>query len=295
VPKTGDCPQCHRPWGSVGPSVPVIERMKLGIKLVLVCALGIWAATSVVAGETANLRNGYSIQFDRRELRGEWTRLYLSASPSDFVDVLTDEITGFEAEGMAPIPPRAPTPRANPLEVQDIDQVVSAASTRNNIPANLIKSVISVESGFNPNAVSRKGAQGLMQLMPETALKMGVRNPFDPSENVEGGARYLRDLLGLFHNDVPKALAAYNAGPERVEQYHGVPPYPETVAYVSRVIRNLNQGSAGAQQRFGKEVPNPSVGHSQKVARSAERKAGARVGASEARRGDFERHPLSIR
>ena len=102
------------------------------------------------------LRNGYSIQFDRRELRGEWTRLYLSASPSDFVDVRTDEITGFEAEGMAPIAPREPPPRANPLNGQDIDEVVSAASTRNNIPANLIKSVISVESGFNPNAVSRK-------------------------------------------------------------------------------------------------------------------------------------------
>ena len=267
--------------------------MKLGIKVLLGCVSCLWAAT-FVAGETATLRNGYSIQFDRRELRGEWTRLYLTASPSDFVDVPTDEITGFEAEGMAPILPSGPTPRANPFNIQDIDEVVSAASTRNKIPANLIKSVISVESGFNPNAVSRKGAQGLMQLMPETALKIGVHNPFDPSENVEGGTRYLRDLLGLFHNDVPKALAAYNAGPERVEQYQGVPPYPSTVAYVSRVIRNLNQGSARAQQLFGKEATNPSVGHSQKVARSAERKAGALVGASKTRPGDFERHPLSI-
>jgi len=275
--------------------VPVIERMKLGSKLVLACASCIWAATLVVAGETATLRNGYSIPFDRRELRGEWTRLYLSASPDDFVDVRTDEITGFEAEGMAPIPPSAPTPRANPLDVRDIDEVVNAASTRNNIPAILIKSVISVESGFNPNAVSRKGAQGLMQLMPETALKMGVQNPFNPSENVEGGTRYLRDLLGLFHNDVSKALAAYNAGPERVEQYHGVPPYPETVAYVSRVIRNLNQGSARTPQLFGKGVTDAWVGHSQKVTRPAERKAGALVGASEARPNrDFERHPLSI-
>ena len=268
--------------------------MKLGITLLSVC---LYSATAIPVGaaETAMLRNGYSIQFDRRELRGEWTRLYLSASPSDFVDVRTDEITGFEAEGMAPIPPREPTPRANPLNAQDIDEVVSAASTRNNIPANLIKSVISVESGFNPNAVSRKGAQGLMQLMPETALAMGVRNPFDPSENVEGGARYLRDLLGLFHNDVPKALAAYNAGPERVEQYHGVPPYPETVAYVSRVIRNLNQRSGRSEQPFGTGVTDRSVGQSQKGARSARRKAGALVEASEAGpERDFERHPLSI-
>ena len=268
--------------------------MKLGMTLLSVCLY--WAtAIPVAAAETAMLRNGYSIQFDRRELRGEWTRLYLSASPSDFVDVRTDEITGFEAEGMAPIAPREPTPRANPLNGQDIDEVVSAASTRNNIPANLIKSVISVESGFNPNAVSRKGAQGLMQLMPETALAMGVQNPFDPSENVEGGARYLRDLLGLFHNDVPKALAAYNAGPERVEQYHGVPPYPETVAYVSRVIRNLNQRSGRSEQPFGTGVTDRSVGQSQKGARSARRKAGALFEASEAGpERDFERHPLSI-
>src|SRR6516165_12521041 len=123
--------------------------MKLGIKLVSLCIL-FWLPLSLAASETATLRNGYSIQFDRRELRGEWTRLYLSASPDDFVDVRTDEITGFEAEGMAPIPPSEPTPRANPLKVQDIEEVVSAASMRNNIPVNLIKSVISVESGFNP-------------------------------------------------------------------------------------------------------------------------------------------------
>src|SRR5215471_114638 len=228
--------------------------MKLGITLLSVC---LYSATAipVAAAETAMLRNGYSIQFDRRELRGEWTRLYLSASPSDFVDVRTDEITGFEAEGMAPIPPREPTPRANPLNAQDIDEGVSAASTRNNIPVNLIKSVISVESG----------------------------------------ARYLRDLLGLFHNDVPKALAAYNAGPERVEQYHGVPPYPETVAYVSRVIRNLNQRSGRSQQPFGAGVTDRSVGQSQKGARSARRKAGALFEASEVGpERDFERHPLSI-
>jgi hypothetical protein len=108
----------------------------------------------------------------------------------------------------------------------------------------LIKSVIRVESGFNPNAISQKGAQGLMQLMPETAARMGVRNPLDPSENVDGGARYLRELLGLFSNDVVKALAAYNAGPKRVEQFHGVPPYPETVKYVNKVIRDFNQSVA---------------------------------------------------
>ena len=265
--------------------------MKLGITLLSVC---LYSATAIPVGaaETAMLRNGYSIQFDRRELRGEWTRLYLSASPSDFVDVRTDEITGFEAEGMAPIPPREPTPRANPLNAQDIDEVVSAASTRNNIPVNLIKSVISVESGFNPNAVSRKGAQGLMQLMPETALAMGVRNPFDPSENVEGGARYLSELLGFFHNDVVKALAAYNAGPQRVEQYHGVPPYPETVAYVRQVIRDLNQTAVPSHNPA---KADHSRGHGAKGTALMPRKpASAREPAvASGPESYFERHPLS--
>lgn len=227
-----------------GPLLAVESRaMKLGIKLVSLCIL-FWLPLSVAASETANLRNGYSIQFERRELRGEWTRLYLSASPDDFVDVRTEEIIGIELEGMAPIPARPPAPRANEIGPVDFEEVVSAASTRTNLSPDLIKSVIRVESGFNPNAISRKGAQGLMQLMPETAARMGVRNPLDPSENVDGGARYLRELLGLFSNDVVKALAAYNAGPKRVEQFHGVPPYPETVKYVNKVIRDFNQSVA---------------------------------------------------
>jgi len=105
----------------------------------------------------------------------------------------------------------------------------------------LIISVIRAESGFNPNAVSSKGAKGLMQLMPRTAASLGVLNILDPVDNVEGGTRYLRDLLDLYHNDLLKTLAAYNAGPQRVEQYQGVPPYRETRAYITRIILDLNR------------------------------------------------------
>ena len=267
-----------------GPLLAVESRaMKLGIKLVSLCIL-FWLPLSLAASETANLRNGYSIQFERRELRGEWTRLYLSASPDDFVDVRTDEIIGIELEGMAPIPARPPAPRANEIGPTDFEEVVSAASTRTNLSPDLIKSVIRVESGFNPNAISRKGAQGLMQLMPETAARMGVRNPLDPSENVDGGARYLRELLGLFSNDVVKALAAYNAGPKRVEEFHGVPPYPETVKYVNKVIRDFNQSVAtrpGAADYFrGQNAKN--IGS----ARPAKARAATTSSYS-------ERHPLS--
>jgi len=101
--------------------------------------------------------------------------------------------------------------------------------------------VIRAESGFNSRAVSNKGAQGLMQLMPQTASQLGVTNAFDPGANVEGGARYLRELLERYNFDVVKALAAYNAGPHRVERYHGVPPYYETQAYVARIVRDFNR------------------------------------------------------
>jgi soluble lytic murein transglycosylase-like protein len=101
--------------------------------------------------------------------------------------------------------------------------------------------VIRAESGFNPKAVSRKGAQGLMQLMPATASKLGVINSMDPAANVDGGTQYLHEMLERFNNDLVKALAAYNAGPERVEKYKGMPPYHETYAYVSRIISDFNR------------------------------------------------------
>src|SRR5262249_23875533 len=105
----------------------------------------------------------------------------------------------------------------------------------------LIESVIHAESSFNPNAVSPKGAQGLMQLMPGTAAELGVNNAFDPRSNVEGGTRYLQQLLIQYNNDLAKALAAYNAGPHRVQQYNGIPPYRETQNYVSKIITDFNR------------------------------------------------------
>lgn len=104
------------------------------------------------------------------------------------------------------------------------------------IPENLLKAVAKAESGFNPNAVSSCGAQGIMQLMPSTARSLGVTNCFDPAQNIMGGARYLRQMLDSFNGDVPKALAAYNAGPNAVRKYGGIPPYRETQDYVARVL-----------------------------------------------------------
>ncbi|RJQ37828.1 lytic transglycosylase domain-containing protein [Candidatus Parcubacteria bacterium] len=128
-------------------------------------------------------------------------------------------------------------------EVPDIplDLLVNEAGRQHGVSPTLIRAVIDVESGGNPRAVSSKGAQGLMQLMPGTANILGVRNPFDPWQNVDGGARHLRDLLERFGGNVALALAGYNAGAGAVAKYGGIPPYDETKAYV-RTVMSLWRG-----------------------------------------------------
>jgi len=114
---------------------------------------------------------------------------------------------------------------------------IQAASERYGVPIRLVSAVIRAESGFNPRAVSRKGAQGLMQLMPTTASILGVRNSFDPRENIDGGVRHLRGLIDRFPHSLSLAVAAYNAGEKAVVQYGGIPPYPETQDYVTKVMQ----------------------------------------------------------
>jgi len=122
----------------------------------------------------------------------------------------------------------------------DLIQLISRYADFNRLEEALVRAVIKVESDFNPRAVSSKGAVGLMQLMPETARSLKVERPFDMEENIRGGTRYLRLMLDRF-NDLDLALAAYNAGPSTVQQYGGIPPYPETIQYVERVKRYMRK------------------------------------------------------
>lgn len=236
------------------------RRLRLGIVL--------WALVGSLpcfAGEVAVLRNGFSIRHERRKIVGAVTRLFVNADGSSYVDVPTSDIEHFET---APVeyPASAPSPFVTnakdraPGPNPDLRDVVTAASDRYRLDPDLVNSVIKAESGFNVRAVSPKGAQGLMQLMPDTASKLGVPNAFDPQANVEGGTKYLRELLERYNFDLIKALAAYNAGPRRVEQYGGVPPYHETRAYVARIVRDFNKKKIAEKNAAGKRAsPSASV------------------------------------
>ncbi|HEY2040142.1 MAG TPA: lytic transglycosylase domain-containing protein [Edaphobacter sp.] len=186
-----------------------------------------------------------------REVRGDHVRLFLSSGDANYLDVATDAVARVEVIPDPPAvetlpPPSNITPRLNEpapatLTREEMKMMLAHAGERHNIDADLLASVVRAESGGQVKAVSRVGAQGLMQLMPKTAGELGVEDAFRPEENISGGTTYLDQLLTRYHNNVALALAAYNAGPAAVDRYHGIPPYRETRAYVARVIREFNR------------------------------------------------------
>src|SRR6202049_4408418 len=248
------------------------------------------SALPCFAGEVAVLRNGFSIRHERREVVGDLTRLYVSADGANFIDVPTADIEHYEDA-----PPELPTdasdsglsasrakrvsapfPRNAPnVPSVNLDEVVNSASGRYRLDPDLVNSVIKAESGFNVRAVSPKGAQGLMQLMPQTASQLGVRNAFDPQANVEAGTRYLRELLERYNFDLVKALAAYNAGPQRIDQYNGVPPYRETRAYVARIVHEYNTKKIAQEKIARREEAKQKQASTKPPARARASKAAA--------------------
>jgi soluble lytic murein transglycosylase-like protein len=206
----------------------------------------------VWAGEYVVLGNGFRLHADRHEVESVSVRIF---SGGGVVEMPATAIVGYEEEETvaavpSPIvaaPPVPVTPASaipgTPAELAA--QLANQAAKKYQLPDSFVRSVMKAESGFQPNAVSPKGAIGLMQLMPDTARVLGV-DPRDPHQNADGGAEYLRQLLARYENDpnqVLLALAAYNAGPAAVARYHGVPPYKETREYILRVLKNWDQSS----------------------------------------------------
>jgi soluble lytic murein transglycosylase-like protein len=209
------------------------------------------------AADLITLRNGFQMQCDHYAASGSHVRLYLTAGEDNYIEVLPSEIAAVSqvADPVA-VPPADPpgaaadsahaAASADPLPAAaltqaDLKEMLAKAGQRHNLDVDLLASVVQAESGGNPRAVSRAGARGLMQLMPATAASLGVQNSFQPQQNVSGGSAYLDQLLSQYGNNLALALAAYNAGPEAVDRYHGIPPYPETRAYVARVIHEFNR------------------------------------------------------
>jgi soluble lytic murein transglycosylase-like protein len=185
---------------------------------------------------------------------GSDLRLYMTPGQSSYFDLpaaavlrVQDEpaATGAPPDSSAtkPVAPAAHSTAAHTSPL-DVDRLLQEAGAMHHIDPDLLASIVRQESGGNPHAVSRAGALGLMQLMPGTAADLGITDPRAPAQNVAGGTSYLDALLMYYHDDVAKALAAYNAGPAAVDRYHGIPPFAETRQYVARVIHEYNRRKA---------------------------------------------------
>jgi soluble lytic murein transglycosylase-like protein len=222
----------------------MVEVALRPIKLLL-CFVAV--ALVAQAGEFVVLSNGFRIHADSHIADGAVIRLQTSQG---VIEIQAGTVAAFEQEDyIAPaltptvVAPATAPPIAITLTPQE---VVTRAAIHAGLPPAIVHSIARAESGYREDAVSPKGAIGLMQLMPKTALELDA-DPRDPQQNADAGARYLRDLLQKYENDphqVSKAVAAYNAGPAAVDKYHGIPPYPETIQYVNRVLKQYEKEQA---------------------------------------------------
>jgi hypothetical protein len=209
-------------------------------------------AAMAARADNVVLKNGQTLNVTGYQLVGDKYRLQMTGG---VVEVAFDDVERIEPEDTFAVRVPPATPKIDKSHYRDL---VETAASRWNVDADLISSVIATESNFNARAVSRRNARGLMQLMPSTAAQLGVHDVFDPKQNIDAGTRYLGDLLQRFRNDMGLALAAYNAGPQRVQQYGRIPPYAETTSYVRRVQKNYWTAKSPAKPQTEKPETHKS-------------------------------------
>jgi soluble lytic murein transglycosylase-like protein len=194
--------------------------------------------------QRVTLRNGFSYDCAHQQpLADGRIRLFLDSGSSSYIDLPAVEIVSVTT---LPDPPARPSASAAPATA-DVHSLLAQAGAQHDIDVELLASIVHAESDGRATAVSRTGAQGLMQLMPKTAHSLGVHDSFRPEENINGGTAYLDALLTRYNDNLALALAAYNAGPAAVDRYHGIPPYRETRAYVARVMTEFKHRKLAAE------------------------------------------------
>jgi soluble lytic murein transglycosylase-like protein len=198
------------------------------VRLTVLFFAGLVALAASARADIAVLTNGQTFKVTAQ--RVEESFVYLSLKDGGEIGVSAESLRGLVPDEVIDEVAAAPAGSG------DLRELAAAAARRHRLDPSLVLAVVSVESAFRPEAVSPKGALGLMQLMPATAASLGVKDAFDPAENLDGGARHLGSLLALYGGDLQRALAAYNAGAGAVGRYNGIPPYRETRAYVKKVL-----------------------------------------------------------
>lgn len=214
-----------------------VKSVVLGVICTAFCA-------SSVRAEYFVLRSGQRLTVTGYQLIDGQYHLQMKGGT---VDVAADQVVNIEPEDTF-----TPVPQVH-VSQEPFGELIEAAAKRYSVDVDLITSVIAAESNFDPKAISRRNARGLMQLLPSTAAHLGVKNIFDPQENIDAGTHYLSELMLLYKNDLALTLAAYNAGPERVQRYgQRVPPFAETISYVKRVKQTFNERKERGAARSGK-------------------------------------------
>jgi soluble lytic murein transglycosylase-like protein len=195
------------------------------------------------------LRNGARMNVSSYELRGDRYRVQIEGG---WAEIAAANVVAIEPEEIFVAAPKMPLTQA------PFGELIRKSAEKYGVDVDLVFSVVAAESNFNAKAVSRRNARGLMQLLPETAKRLGVRDIYDPAQNIDGGTRYLRDLLKLYQGDLALTLAAYNAGPGAVQRYGRIPPYSETIAYVRAIRKTYALRKSGNDKS---SPPATATGH----------------------------------